>query len=325
MRIPASRHVVAFGRDSEPARFTREAPPKILPLLAFLRLGDATPSLHLEKNRYDLGEDVYATISSDGTVLLENQFGSHSIQAQPGQRIKLGKLDHVGVFLIQAKSSLLETEMALIAIPSGPKIDVGIWPASYQYGTPPTPTSIPLTAGDEDLLDKFFDHLNDQIFEDAGNLALHQFSKADRWFGLGFDVAIGGVIAILSPVNGVVYVGKAAIPQLIDFAFIFAKALVDAMDALTDAEKTRLKTIINLLNAGGNLLQIGLRVKNLRRAETLCQEIEALNGMGNLTVKSFNLLPLPASPQDVRIAGSMLRNSVSKSITMVCKIIKHAP
>jgi len=291
-------------------------------LLAFLKLAEKTPQVLLEKNLYDSGEDVYATIQSDSTVTIENEFGSQTIQSLPGQRIKLGKLDRVGVFYLQATTALLETAMALIAVPSGSKINVGIWSASYQYSAPPAPVTIPLQPDDDALIDKFFDHLNDQVFLDAANLSIHEYTRADRWLGLGQDVAIGGVVAIISRKQALKFLLQAAIPQLIDFTFIFLRSLVKVMDALSDAEKARMNTILDVLNVAANVAQMGSKVRSLRRAEAFCDEVNALNGIGNLTMKSFTLVPQPASAQDVKIVGSLLRNSVTKSITMVCKVIK---
>lgn len=293
-------------------------------LLAFLKFGDLAANLVLEKQYYAPNEDVHATVFASGTVLLENEFGAQSLQVQPGQRVLLGNLNRVGVFLIRATTQLVNTDMALIAVPKGGQIEVGIWSTSYEFGAAPT-VSIPLEAGDENLLEEFFGHLTPAIFQLAADVALHEFVKAERWYGLGFDVAIAGVVAIIVPVEGAILLGKAAIPQLADFALIYLNAIVDVMAALSAEKKARMHQIINGFVVGVAVVKIGLSGKklyDLRNAEELCKHLDLIDGIGGQSVKIIDVIPAPAQSDDARMAGSMIRDSVSKSVKLVCEIVK---
>jgi hypothetical protein len=292
-------------------------------LLAFLRFGDAAPSIVLNQLRYNQGDTVIVTVRSSTTVLIENEFGQNSIQCEPGEQVNLGTISTFGSFSLRVKTGLQAMHMCLGVTPAGnilsaTSFDVGIWESAVEYSSEPTP--VPVQAGDDDLMLKFWEGLDQAgIFEQAFSPAFEHFNKADQWFGLGFDIAIGGLVAVISPVQGGWLVVKATIPQLIDFAGAYLAALADLMTNLTDAEKTRLKLIFSVTIS---LAQIGASVRSLKKADAVCETLEAIGELGDPSVKLFQLAA--PQPEGVAMAGAMLRNSVTKSISMVCRITKHS-
>lgn len=291
-------------------------------LLNYFKAADAAPALRLSQPIYQIGDEVEATVDARGPVLLENHFGMTSQQVLPGQQFSLGSLTRAGLFLVSARDGLLQTEMALVAMPGAGGVQVGLWESGYELDDVPTP--VPLEPGDEDLFGGFFDNLSLTDVGDALTATASTFFTADRWFGLGLDIAVGGVVAIFNPVAGAWHVVTSSIPRLIDFTAAFMNALVDislANGHINSTQAARLRTIIGGIHGGTHVAFAYRRVTQMFKASSHCDMLMRLNTTGTHVMKPFSQV----TGVELTVEGAVVRDSINKSVSMFCKVIKHGP
>jgi hypothetical protein len=294
-------------------------------LLEALRLGFRAPALQLTGTLYDVGATVEAVVRTDTKVFVLNWFGQQSQEAEPDATLQLGKLNYAGVFPLQIRTGLTVTmgdtvtTGALVAVPdpSG-KIRVGLWDTPVVYSAAPVP--LPLAAADEALLVKFYTKVVEtpNLLNDVGKAVLADYMKADKWFGLGLDVFVGVIITLAPPAGGamLMYWGPAAVGWFFDALFTFLDKLVEQVPGLTDAERARLKI---LLAAPVGIAKLGLDIRNFRKgARAVCDGVQLITSIPDtVLIKTFKVESPDEGP---KMAGSMLRDIPTKSITLVCGV-----
>ncbi|WZP00302.1 hypothetical protein EP7_001931 [Isosphaeraceae bacterium EP7] len=288
-------------------------------LLAAVKLGQRAPTLRLTRMLYDIGQDVDAVVVADAKVLIENAFGGQSLEAVPGQTVRLGKVNYAGVFPVRVASGFLATQGALMVLPhTSGRIAVGYVATPVESTAVPVP--LPTNSNDANLLEKFYDAVNEARLKSAWDATWGDVWKPDRVAGMTLDVFFA-VLLLLVPGVGearIVTMGWTASGWVFDTLHDFTDKLAEEVPGLDDSERTRLKILLATPTAS---LKFGLDVGRFRADRTLCSLYDLLGtSADNFFLKTFELEP--SGNENLKLAGSMLRDATNKSIGFVCEVVK---
>ncbi len=285
-----------------------------LRLLEFLRMAETIPQIQLIRGTqiYDASNDLLVRMQGTDTGTLHTGFGGdQAVDVLPYATFSIGNLDGPGLTPVVIQTGANQSEMLVVAVPNDTgQLDVGLWETSYEYDTPPTP--IVVDTADDSLLERFFDAITEDAMERAFLTAGDQFLQPDSLFGVGLDLFVGITVSLVFPPAGTGVLVRSAVGVGTTFIFNFLDALVDEV-TLSTADKARLKQLLFV----GGLVRTGFHVSKLFRAQGMCKKIQGITTGGNLAVKTFELSPVEES---THLAGSLVRNSFAKSISLFCNL-----
>ncbi|MCP4189691.1 MAG: hypothetical protein GY768_03575 [Planctomycetaceae bacterium] len=285
-----------------------------LRLLDWLRFGESMPQIELIRGTqiYDVGEPLQVRLSGSGSAQLHTGFsGEQALELLPHQTFSVGELPCAGLYPVIIQQGDQTSESLIISTPSdGGRFEVGIWEGSQRYDVVPSP--VPAEADDPNLLERFFAAATELTIQSALATAGQQFLQPESLFGVGLDIFVGvtGTV-VFPPAGGSVFVTSIA-GVAKSFALDFLYALIDEV-SLPDSDKARLRLILTM----GNILRIGRQLKKIGRSQNMCDKFSHLESAAGFTINTFKLEPLDST---TRMAGSMVFDSVTKSVSWFCDI-----
>jgi hypothetical protein len=293
----------------EPYQFTAE---QNLRLLAWLRLGEQRPQIDLIRGTqvYDVGEELKVRLTASGPAQMHSGFrGAQPLHILPGQTVTVGSISGPGIHPVLVQQDDLVSESLFLAAPSADgRLDVAIWEQSTRHH----PSPIPALPDDTKLLERFFDAVTVDVLESAAKSALDKFIQPENLFAVGFDVFIGITVVIVSTPAGVGFAFNTMAGIATESAFNFMEAIIKEAN-LPDGDKQRLRTMLQV----GNIAQISLNLRKVARSKRVCEKLVGLTSAGNIAVTRFELQP---STDSTRVAGSLIRDSFNRSISLFCEI-----
>ncbi|MCA9135410.1 MAG: hypothetical protein KDB00_01590 [Planctomycetales bacterium] len=297
-----------------------------LRLLNLFRTSELTPTIQLTKSQVPLNSELEAIVGGISPVGIECSLNQMSFQAAPGQTIILGIVDRSGFFPLHVFIDSQGTSGEIVVLPSlvPGHVDVALWTVPYKFDDVTIPVVV--TADERDVVERFTDFIfsTEDYASNAAAEAGVDFFKPENWLGLGLDVFIGvGISIVTTPGGGAIYYLQMGADWGIEFLATWLEKLIDnlPLGSFSSDDKDMLKA---RLLGSFRVAQLAFggfdTFTKSNRIAKVCSALPLMGSVPGWTTQVFDIQPNAEGP---KMAGKLFMDSVSKSITMVCKLTQN--
>ena len=307
----------------DPATVYRGTATQNLTLLDFLRIAAETPRLELTKQSHNANEPIRARVFSKSRVGIESSLNQLSFEAEAGTIVDLGPATSTYGFtplrVVSVATPSLATHGLVVLRPDNGKVLVELLTASTNDAGATIPVT--LTPQEVNLFTSFLQQAtanNGALLAQAFPLAAAEFAGADQWAGLLLDAKLGIALIVLevaTPVGFLVGLGSA-------YAWTFGKIWLTRTVALTTLSNSDKSTLTGIIEGIDLLKMVWDLPRNLRNKKKLCDNLEALTSLPGWGIDQLNF---DDPDSQLKLAGKMFTDFVSKSVVGVCRMTRRQP